>query len=155
MKNNHLTDETLQAFLLHEIQDDAIHIHLADCSICSAKLKNYQYLIERINKITPEKFSFDVTGVVMHKIEQHVIQKNTKHDLIFWGIMAALIGSIVILSLPFLQPVVRVFYAKSFYTNLFMIGTGFCVAIIFVADIYKSYSVKEKKLFDINLQPIS
>jgi hypothetical protein len=155
MKNNHLTDEILQAFLLNEIQDDAVHIHIAECSICRAKLENYQHLIAQIDKITPETFSFDVTTVVMHKIEQHAIQENIKHNLIFWGIMAALTGSIVLLSLPFLQPIVRIFYTTSFFTNLFIIGTGLCVVIFFVADMYKLYNVKEKILFDNNLQPIS
>lgn len=155
MKNNHLTDETLQAFLLNEIQDDAINIHITECSICCAKLENYQHLIAQINKITPETFSFDVTTVVMHKIEQHATQENIKQGFIFWGILAALIGSIVLLSLPFLQPIVSVFYAKSFFTNLFIIGTGICVVLFFVADIYKRYNAKEKILFDNHLQPIS
>lgn len=155
MKNNHLTDETLQAFLLNEIQDDAINIHIAECSVCCAKLENYQHLIVRINAITPETFSFDVTSVVMHKIEQYSIQENRKQHLIFWGIMAALIGSIVLLGLPFLQPIISVFYAKSLFTNLFIIGTGLCVVLFFVVDIYKLYTIKEKILFDNNLQPIS
>ena len=155
MKNNHLTDETLQAFLLNEIQDDAVNSHIAGCAVCSAKLENYQHLIERINKITPEPFSFDVTTVVMHKIEQHVVQENRKQDWIFWGIMTALTGGIVLLSLPFLQPIVNIFYATSFFTNLFIIGTGLCVVIIFVADLYKLYTVKEKILFHNNLQPVS
>jgi hypothetical protein len=154
MKNNHLTDETLQEFLLNEIQDDAINVHIAECSICYTKLENYRHLIERINEITPETFSFDVTNVVMHKIEQYVVRENTIRDLIFWGIMATLIGSIVLLSLPFLKPIVSVFYTKSLFTNLFIIGTGICVVIFFVADIYKLYKAKEKILFDNNLQPI-
>lgn len=155
MKNNHLTDETLQAFLLNEIQDDAINNHIEECAVCCAKLENYRYLIEQINDITPETFSFDVTTVVMDKIEKYVVRENTKRDFIFWGTMVALIGSILLLIRPFLQPIVSVFYAKSFFTNLFMIGTGLCVVIFFVADIYKRYNAKEKILFDNNLQPRS
>ncbi|TXD71376.1 hypothetical protein [Aequorivita antarctica] len=150
MKNNHLTDENLQAFLLNEIQDVAINNHITECSICSTKLENYRHLMGQINEITPEKFSFDVTTVVMHKIEKYAVQENIKRDLIFWSTMAALMGSIVLLSLPFLQPMVSVFYAKSFFTNLFIIGTGLFVVIFFVADIYKLNNAKEKILFDNN-----
>lgn len=155
MENNHLTDETLQAFLLNELQDDAIAIHITGCSICHAKLENYRQLMERINKITPETFSFDVTSVVMHKIEQHAIQENIKHNFIFWGILVALVGGIVLLGFPFLKPIISIFYATSFFTNLFIIGTGLCVVLFFVVDIYKSYNAKEKIVVGNNLQPIA
>jgi len=68
MTNNHLTDETLQAFLLKEIQDDTITAHLAVCSSCREKLGNYQHLVVGIQKIESETFSFDVTTVVMDRI---------------------------------------------------------------------------------------
>ncbi|MFT3796614.1 hypothetical protein [Flavobacterium sp.] len=154
MKNNHLTDETLQAFLLNEIQDDAAAIHMAECAVCSARLKNYQYLIERIDQMAPESFPFDVTTVVMHQIELQQRRKNSQQDLIFWGVMGIAAAIIVLLGLPFIAPVASIFYTKSLLVNSFILGTALCVTVFFVADLYKRYDNKEKALFDNHLQPM-
>lgn len=155
MKDNHLTDETLQAFLLKEIQDDTIDMHLAECDVCSAKIESYKHFLAQIDTITAEQFSFDVTTVVMQKIEKYEVQEKRNHRLIFGGIMIALIGGMVVLGLPFIPPIIQAFDTNPFLTNLFIIGTGLCVMLFFVIDMYKQYTIKEKIVFDNNLQPTS
>lgn len=155
MKNNHLTDEILQAFLLHEIQDDTIDTHIAECSICRAKLENYEYLVDSLQKVEPETFSFDVTSVVMHKIEQYEKQEKTKKALVIWGILIVFIGSVVLISIPFLLPILSLFSSMTLFTNIFIAGSGLGVLIFLLFDLYKQYKIKEKILFEDNLQPIT
>jgi hypothetical protein len=40
------------------------------------------------------------------------------------------------------------------FANLFIVGTGIGVVIFLLSDIYKQYKIKEKILFEDNLQPI-
>lgn len=155
MKHNHLTDEILQAFLLQEIQNDSIDTHIAECLICRAKLENYQYLVDSLQKVEPETFSFDVTTVVMHKIEQYEKQENTKKALAFWGILIVFAGSVLLISIPFLQPILSLFSSMAFFTNIFIVGTGLCVLIFLLSDLYRQYKIKEKILFEDSMQPIT
>ena len=53
MNHDHLTDETLQAFLLKEMQDNTIAEHLTVCPTCSEKLEDYQRVIVGISKVAP------------------------------------------------------------------------------------------------------
>lgn len=154
MKSNHLTDEILQAFLLKEILDDKLETHIAKCSICRTKLENYQYLVASIQKAAPEPFSFDVTTVVMQKIELYEKQESIKKALVFWGLLIFFIGTVVLISLPFLLPILRVFYTLTLFTIIFIVGTSISVLIFLFSDIYKQYKIKEKILFEDNLQPI-
>lgn len=155
MKSNHLTEEILQAVLLKDIQNDTIDAHIGECSICRAKLENYQNLVESLQKVEPETFSFDVTTVVMHKIELFEKQKNTQKALAFWSILIIFIGSLVLISLPFLIPILNVFSSITLYTNIFIVGSGLSVLIFLLSDLYKQYKIKEKILFEDNLQPVS
>jgi sterol desaturase/sphingolipid hydroxylase (fatty acid hydroxylase superfamily) len=155
MQDNHLSDEAIQAFVLKEIQNEAIDIHIATCEICRTKIETYQHLMAGLNKTIPETFSFDVSTLVMHKIELYAKKEKIKTDLTFWGIMAGLTAGIVLLSFPYLQPLLGVFYAKTFFTNLLLIGTAVCIMLFFIIDSYRQYKHNEKKLFSNHLQPIS
>lgn len=153
MKSKHLTDEILQAFLLKEIQDDALHAHIAGCSICRTKLENYQHLITNLRKVESEAFSFDVTTVVMKKIEGYERQKNTKRVLAFWGVLGVLVLSVVLISIPFLKPILSVFFSMPLLTGIFIVGSGISVLIFLLSDSYNQYKIKEKIIFEKNLQP--
>lgn len=148
MKSKHLTEEILQAFLLKEIHDDTIAIHIAECSICRTKLENYQYLVDSIQQITPETFSFDVATVVMDKIVHYEQKKNRKNVLVFWGTLVVLLGGIGFMGLPVLQPILKAFSSIPLFTNLFIWGTSVSVVLYLLADIYKQYKIKEKQYLD-------
>lgn len=154
MKNIHLTDEILQAFLLKEVQDDTIVEHLTVCPICQEKLESYQDLIMDIQKVEPETFSFDVTNVVMDKIIQYENQKTKKHELIFWGLFIFSLLIILSLSISFLPQLLSIFHSIPFFKTLLIIGTGLAVMLFLFADLSKQYKRKEKKIFENNLQPI-
>ena len=154
MTNNHLTDETLQAVMLKEIQDDTITAHLATCSSCREKLGNYQHLVVGIQKIAPETFSFDITTVVMDRIMLFERQESRKQELVFWGLLTLLLLVISSFSIPFVPQILTIFYSIPFFTILFVVGTGLVVLLFLLADINKEFKMKEEKIFQNKLQPI-
>lgn len=154
MTNNHLTDETLQAFFLKETQDDTIATHLAVCSTCRERLEEYQFLIDSVQKTKTETFSFNVTTLVMNNIMLYEQKKSKKQEFIFWGALIFLLIAISCFSIPFIPKIFAIFYSKSILTTLLIIGTGLVVLIFLLADINKQYKKKEEKIFQNNLQPI-
>lgn len=154
MSNDHLTDEILQAYLLEEIQDDAIASHLSVCIECREKLENYQLLVNNLTKITPESFAFDVTALVMDNIVKYETQKSTKQELVFWGFLILLLVIIASLALPYVPQLLSLFDAIPNFTTLFIIGTGIMVVLFLLVDLIKQYKLKEEKIFKNNLQPI-
>lgn len=154
MEDNHLADETLQAFLLNEMQDDTIATHLAACSSCQKKLESYKQLIIGIEKTTPETFSFDVTAVVMDKIMLHEKKESQKQEFAFWGFLMLLFAAVSSFAIPFIPRLLAVFHSVSFFKTLLIMGTGLAVLLFLLADIRKQYKMKEKKIIENNLQPV-
>jgi hypothetical protein len=154
MKNNHFSDETLQAFLFKEIEDENIAQHLAMCSICQAKLETYQSLVDNIQKMAPETFSFDLTTMVMDNVMAFEKKKQKINELSFWGAFTLIFLIISTFSLSFLPQPLRIFYELPFISNLLIIGTGFVFLLFLLADLFKQYKIKEKKIFENKLQPV-
>jgi predicted anti-sigma-YlaC factor YlaD len=144
MKNNHLTDETLQAFLLKEIQDHTIAIHLAECSTCRKRLEEYQYLIDSMQKIKTQTFSFDVTSLVMEKIIDVEAQKEKNTNILLY--MSLSIVSIVALGLlsPYIKIIFTQFKSFSIMANVFMFFSVLGVIVFLVDDLFRQYKQKEK-----------
>jgi hypothetical protein len=146
MKGNHLTDETLQAFILNEMQDDTISTHLSVCPNCTEKLKTYQHLMAGISKIAPETFSFDVTTVVMKKIKEIETQKEKNTNILLY--MSLSIVSIVALVLlyPYIKIIFSQFRSFSIMANVFMLVSVLGVVIFLVNDLFRQYKQKEMLL---------
>ncbi len=146
MTNNHLTDEALQAFLLKEIQDDTIAHHLTICSDCQKRLSEYNYLIERVQKIKAETFSFDVTSVVMEKIVETETQKTKKTYI---GLFAGLLMISIIVSLllyPYVKVIFTLLKASSIMTNAFILVSALGIAAFLLNDVFRQYKQKEMLL---------
>ena len=154
MRNSHLTDEVLQSFLLNETKDENINTHLSGCADCRAKLESYQRLATAFQELTPDSFQFDITPLVMDRIVHYEQQENKKQELIFWGSLSLSILVISIVSVPFLSKALTVFYAIPIFKTLLIVGTGLAVVLILIADLIKQYKLKERKIFEDNLQPI-
>lgn len=153
MKNGHLTDEILQGFLLNEIQEDTIVTHLTVCTECRERLEDYQYLVDSVQKIKPETFSFDITALAMNSIMLYEQKKSKKQGLFFWGLLIFLLIIIASFSIPYIPTMFAIFYTKSIFTTLLMVGTGLVVFLFLLADITQQYKTKEAKIFKHNLQP--
>lgn len=154
MTYKHLTDETLQAFLLKETKDDTVATHLLACADCREKFENYKCLVDSIQRVAPETFSFDVTTKVMDRIMLYNKQEIRKQALVFWGLFTFLVVVIFSFSIPFVLQILTVFYSIPFLTTLFVVGTGLVVLLILFAEINKEYKMKDEKIFQNKLQPI-
>jgi hypothetical protein len=146
MKNNHLTDETLQAFLLKEIQGDTIATHLTECSRCRKRLEEYQYLIDNVQKIKTETFSFDVTSLVMEKIIEVEAQKEKNTNIVLY--MSLSVISVVTLGLlvPYIKIIFTQFKSFSIMANAFMMVSVLGVVIFLLNDLFRQYKQKEMLL---------
>ncbi len=144
MNNNHLTDETLQAFLLTEMQDDTIALHLDLCETCRGKLEIYQHLMVGISTLEPETFPFDVTALVMKKINELETQKEKNTNLVLY--MSLSIVSIVALALlyPYVKIVFTPFNSFSIMANIFMLVSALGVVVFIMNDQFRQY--KQKKM---------
>lgn len=154
MKNIHLTDEILQAYLLKEIPDDAIASHLSMCTSCKKRFEEYQFLINNIQKIETDTLYFDVTTLVMNNILQYEKTKNKQQNLFFWGILILLLIAISSLSIPYLPAIVALLNPKTALATLLLIGTGLAVWLFLLIDLVQQYKKKEDQIFKNNLQPM-
>lgn len=146
MTKNHLTDETLQAFLLKEIQDDTIANHLAVCTECQKRLAEYHYLIERVQKIKAETFSFDVTAVVMEKIVETETQKEKKTYIILYASLFIISIIVSLLLYPYIKIVFTTLKASSIITNAFILVSILGIAAFLLNDAFRKYKQKEMLL---------
>lgn len=153
MNSIHLTDEVLQAYLLKEMEDDTLVAHLTICATCRKRLEEYQLLLERVQEIRTETFSFNVTDLAMDTIMLYEQKKRNRQALFFWGLLIFLVIVISSLAVPFIPGVLAVFNSKSVITSLLIIGTGIAVLFFLLADVMQQYKMKEEQLFKNNLQP--
>lgn len=143
MKSIHLTDEILQAYLLKEIHDHTIATHITECPTCQKKLDEYQFLIDSVQKIKPETFPFDVTSIVMAKINEVETQKEKNTNIALY--MSLSIASIVtmILLYPYIKTIFTQFKSFSIIGNVFMLVSALGVVVFLLNDLFRKYKQKE------------
>lgn len=153
MNSVHLTDEMLQAFLLKEVQDNSIATHIAECATCTERLEAYQHLIDSVQQMKPESFSFDMTTLAMNCIFLYEQKKSKKQEWFYWGMMILPVIVVSSFAIPFIPNILAMFYSNSVFTTLLVTGTGLAVLLFLLADIIRQYKMKEEKLFKDFLQP--
>jgi negative regulator of sigma E activity len=146
MTNNHLTEEILQAYLLNEIQDDKIATHLIECLSCQKKLEEYQILIDSVQKIKPEIFSFDVTTVVMEKIKEVETQKEKNSNSVMYLSLSSISIAALVLLYPYIKSIFTQFKLFTVMGNLFVLVSALGVTIFLLNDIIRQYKQKELML---------
>ena len=146
MKSNHITDEILQAYLLNEIQDDKIATHLSGCSSCQEKLEEYQLLIDSVQKIKPETFSFDVASIVMAKINEVEGQKEKDTNIVLYLSLSSISIAAFVLLYPYIKSIFTQFKLFSVMGNLFILVSALGVTIFLLNDIIRQYKQKEMLL---------
>jgi negative regulator of sigma E activity len=146
MKSNHIPDEILQAYLLNEIQDDNIATHLSECSSCQEKLEEYQLFIDSVQKIKPETFSFDVTSIVMTKINEVERQKEKNTNIILYLSMSSISIAALVLLYPYIKSIFTQFKLFTVMGNLFVLVSALGVTIFLLNDIIRQYKQKEMLL---------
>jgi negative regulator of sigma E activity len=146
MKSNHIPDEILQAYLLNEIQDDNIVTHLSGCSSCQEKLEEYQLLIDSVQNIKPETFSFDVTSTVMAKINEVERQKEKNTNIVLYLSLSSISIAALVLLYPYIKSIFTQFKLFTVMENLFLLVSALGVTIFLLNDIIRQYKQKEMLL---------
>jgi len=146
MKSKHIPDEILQAYLLNEIQDDNIATHLSECSSCQEKLEEYQLFIDSVQKIKPETFSFDVTSIVMTKINEVERQKEKNTNIILYLSLSSISIAALVLLYPYIKSIFTQFKLFTVMGNLFVLVSALGVTIFLLNDIIRQYKQKEMLL---------
>lgn len=143
MNNDHLTDDIIQAYVLQEVADKPIALHISVCASCKAKLESYRVLMHTIGNIEPETFSFDATALVMQKIRQSENRKATIGDYALSAISGLLILGVFILCIPFIKPVFQLFHAVTGIANVLIVVSALSVLLFLSADVFRQYRQHE------------
>ncbi len=143
MNNSHLTDEILQDYLLRETKDNWIKKHLEKCSSCSERLEEYQNIIENVEKIKPETFPFDVTALIMEKINEVETPKEKNISLVLYLSLCVFLSIILFLLYPHLKTIFNQFKSFSVMSNVFILISAIGIAIFLLNDLFRQYKQKE------------
>ncbi len=146
MTKKHLSDAILQAYLLKEIQDDSINKHLKECLACQQKFEEYQFLIENVQKVKTDPFSFDVTSLVMEKIKEAETRKEKKKHIVLYMSLSTVSIAAMGLLYPYIKILFTQFKSFSIITNFFMLVSALGVAAFLLFDLFRQYQQKEKLL---------
>lgn len=146
MTKKHLSDAILQAYLLKEIQDDSINKHLKECLACQQIFEEYQFLIENVQKVKTDPFSFDVTSLVMEKIKEAETQKEKKKHIVLYMSLSTVSIAAMGLLYPYIKILFTQFKSFSIMTNFFMLVSALGVAAFLLFDLFRQYQQKEKLL---------
>ncbi|HMQ06972.1 MAG TPA: hypothetical protein PKC30_06695 [Saprospiraceae bacterium] len=144
MNNEHLSDDIIQAYILDEIADKEVSLHISSCFDCRLKLESYQILMMQLNTIEPEVFSFDAASLVMYKIEETEKQRRYLSNYAFLGIIGFLILGVLVFFFSYISHIVHILQSMTIIGNVFLFVSAFSVFLFLLADILRDYKEKEK-----------
>mgnify|MGYP001386358578 CR=1 FL=1 len=144
MNNEHVSDDIIQAYILDEITDKEVSLHMSSCHECRVKLQSYRILMDQLNAIEPEVFTIDVASLVMHKIEKTENQSRSLGNYAFIGGFGVLILGVLVFFIPYIIPVVEILRSITFIGNVFLFVSAVSVLLFLLADILRDYKEKEK-----------
>jgi hypothetical protein len=147
MSNNHLTDYTIQSYILKEISEEIVELHISECPDCKAKLETYQLIMSTLENLPSERFSFDVTRLAMEKITESERKKESINNSILMSILGILILGVFALSLPYVKPIFRELQSITAISTLLILVSALSILIFFLADQFRQYKQKENLLF--------
>ncbi len=135
MNTEHLTDKTIQDYVLQETSDSEISRHISVCTECKSKVEVYRALMNTMHSIKPEAFSFDVAEVVTQKIAVKEYKRKTFGSYALGLVLSIVIISSVLYSLSILKPVLQVFHSLKMIDNAFILVTAICICVFLLKDI--------------------
>lgn len=146
MNSNHLTDDSIQAYILQEISDNQIALHISGCASCKAKMESYQTLMHTMGTLKSETFSFDASALVMQKIEATETKKTALGSYALIAILSILILGVILFSIPITEPIIQVFRSLNAIDSAFIIVSAGGVFIFLFKDVFRQYKQKEMLL---------
>lgn len=146
MNTNHLTDDIIQAYILQEISDNRIALHISGCVDCKAKMESYQTLMNTIGNLKSETFSFDVTALVLQKIEATETKRTALGSYALITVLSVFILGVILFSIPITEPIIQVFRSLNVIDSAFIIVSAVGVFIFLFKDVFRQYKQKEMLL---------
>jgi hypothetical protein len=136
MKTQHLSDEIIQEFVLSKSHERSVVEHLQGCESCKAKIDLYQYLITGIKEQSHAEFDFNVSELVMNKIEQ----KDAAYSSVLWLFAILGIGIMVITALLFGRHIANLFSGVSEMVSYLVITTALVFLLFQGMEIVRKYN---------------
>ncbi len=99
-----------------------------------------------MQKIKPETFSFDVTSIVMTKINEVERQKEKNTNIILYLSLSSISIAALVLLYPYIKSIFTQFKLFTVMGNLFVLVSALGVTIFLLNDIIRQYKQKEMLL---------
>jgi len=145
MIQEHLSDEKIQEYILQGENDERIDLHMSGCEACKKRMKDYSVLINAVSSIEPAAFTFNVSELVMQKIESQ--RKKEKIELYLFS--ALLLGGILV-PIYFILPMIATIFKRIQWlpsTSMALLITGTVGVILFlIIDMFRAQKEKELQL---------
>jgi hypothetical protein len=146
MNTNHLTDEVIQDYVFHKISDEQFVLHISECTDCKAKIEAYHVLMDTIDSVKPETFPFNITELVLQKIEAMEPKRKTLGNYGLITILSTFILGIILYVLTVIEPINHIFSSLRVIDSAFIIVSALSVFIFLFKDILRQYKQMEMLL---------
>ena len=139
----HLSDSDIQKFVLHSSECDAdILEHIQICAHCKSKAQAYRLIFSEIEEQSKPKFDFDLSELVLAKIEQPK-QQFDWNNLLIPSIAIALVGLFFYLSKKYLLSLLSDVSTMSIYL---IAASMLTILILQGLEIYNKYNKQMNQL---------
>ena len=135
MKTQHLSDENIQEYVLSKSHEISVIDHLHRCDVCKAKVEVYQNIITGIKEQSHAEFDFNLSELVMTRIEQ----KDSTYSKIFWLFATLGIGVIVITVLFFGKHITNLFVGIPKMASYLVVTTAVVLLLFQGMEIVRRY----------------
>ena len=134
MKDNHLTEEDLQAYVTDLSILPAVKLsHVADCRQCQEEIEAYQLIISVINEQPAFRFDIDLSAVVLEKIHPEKEKKFKKMIVPMITIIGALVPVYFLRQKNF-------FYFFSGVSEFMLVACAFLFSCVLIVQALQLYS---------------
>jgi hypothetical protein len=146
MNCKHLTDTDFQNYILEGKTDELTTKHLNECDSCKAQLEIYVLLERELRNLKPEAFSFNVSEMVLQKIE--AIHKGERYfNYVFYSLVIIGISLISYLGLSVIIPFLKSIRVPNIISASMIASVALGVIFFFVSDMLRIQREKELQLF--------
>lgn len=148
MKTDHISDDDIQQLILTNITcDDSIIQHVRICPTCSRRVERYRLIFSALEKQPSPTFDFDLTGMVLSRIEATERSHTSTGGLKYW-IIAFISATIAIATYLLGESLLNMFSGVS-AMSLYLVATTAATFLAFqIGDMIKKH---KKSMSDLGL----
>jgi RsiW-degrading membrane proteinase PrsW (M82 family) len=145
MIHKHFSDEQIQEYILTGKRDESLRLQISGCETCVQKMKAYQVLIGEINTIEPVAFSYNISEIVMQKIESRSRKEKTALYILY-GFLLSGISGLAYFALPIIATAFRKSQPLHSIAIALLITGAIGVIIFSLADMFRIQKEKELQI---------